>query len=123
MRARTSRFDLGELVVGDLAELEPHLRFEQLLAQRRVVVHLGLGGRDDLVEHEPEAADQQRVEDEHRRSVRPARSSFSRMLTKLYGGHGPVYLNVSLSKLRGDRLDAAVERLLPGRARRGTRRS
>ena len=26
-----------------------------------------------------------------------ARSSFSRMLTKLYGGHGPVYLNVSLS--------------------------
>jgi len=27
----------------------------------------------------------------------PARSSLSRMLTKLYGGHGPVYLNVSLS--------------------------
>src|SRR5439155_18723533 len=26
-----------------------------------------------------------------------ARSSFSRILTKLYGGHGPVYLNVSLS--------------------------
>jgi hypothetical protein len=34
------------------------------------------------------------------------------MLTKLYGGHGPVYLNVSLSKVRGDVLDAAVEGLL-----------
>src|SRR6266850_5177664 len=28
----------------------------------------------------------------------PALSSFNRILTKLYGGHGPVYLNVSLSK-------------------------
>src|SRR6185503_18235326 len=27
------------------------------------------------------------------------RSSFSRILTKLYGGHGPVYLNVSLSNV------------------------
>src|SRR6185503_4806933 len=27
-----------------------------------------------------------------------ALSSFKRILTKLYGGHGPVYLNVSLSK-------------------------
>ena len=58
----------------------------------------GVDRRDDLVEDEPQAADQERVEDEHGRSrAQCARSSFSRMLTKLYGGHGPVYLNVSLS--------------------------
>ena len=84
-----------------LAELDPHLRREQLLAQRRVVVQLGVDRRGDLVEDEPQTADQQRVENEHasidRRCRQCARSSFSRMLTKLYGGHGPVYLKVSLS--------------------------
>ena len=65
MRGEDVALDLGELVLGDLAELEPHLRLEQLLAQRRVVLRLGLGRRDDLVEHEAEAADQQGVEDEH----------------------------------------------------------
>src|SRR4029453_2346256 len=29
--------------------------------------------------------------------VQCARSSFRRMFTKVYGGHGPVYLNVSVS--------------------------
>src|SRR5436190_13424146 len=87
-------FDLGEFGLCDVAELELHLRFEQLLAQRRVVVRLGFGGRDDLVEDEPQAADQHGIQNEHH-----ARSSFNRMFTKLYGGHGPVYLNVSLSNL------------------------
>src|SRR5437762_3456218 len=57
--------DPGELLLGDLAELELHLRLEQLIAQRRVVVHLGFGGGDHLVEDEPQAADQDRVQDEH----------------------------------------------------------
>ena len=37
------------------------------------------------------------IESSRNTAVTCARSSFSRMLTKLYGGHGPVYLNVSLS--------------------------
>src|SRR5439155_11725196 len=57
--------DLGEFLLGDFAELQAHLRFEQLLAQRRVVLGLRFGGRDDLVEDESKAADQQRVQDEH----------------------------------------------------------
>ena len=64
----------------------------------RVVVQLGVDRGGDLVEDEPQAADEEGVEDEHVEPSRQcARSSFSRMLTKLYGGHGPVYLNVSLS--------------------------
>ena len=78
-----------------LAGLEPRLSFEQRLAQASLVVHLGVGGQRDLVEHEPEAVDQQRVQNEHVRMsrrvtvARYARSSFRRMLTKLYGGQGP----------------------------------
>src|SRR3954454_15827221 len=56
--------DAGELLLGNFPEFEPHLRLEQLIAQRRVVVHLGLGRGDDFVEDEAEAADQQRVENE-----------------------------------------------------------
>src|SRR5207247_3729554 len=41
-------FNLGELLIGDLAELELHLGFEELLAERGVVLRFGLGGRDDL---------------------------------------------------------------------------
>jgi hypothetical protein len=65
MAAMTSRSISAKLVVGDLAKLEPHLRLEQLIAQRRVVLHLGLGRLDDLVEHEPQAADQEGIKDEH----------------------------------------------------------
>src|SRR5205085_10357363 len=97
------RLERVELVLAQLPEFEPHLRREQLLAERRIVVQFRIDGGGDLVEDETEAADEDRVEDEH---VGPslvsvagqcARSSFSRMLTKLYGGQGPVYLNVSLS--------------------------
>src|SRR5438874_694059 len=58
-------FDPGELRFRDVAELELHLRLEQLFAERRVVLRLRLGGRDDLVENESQAADEERVEDEH----------------------------------------------------------
>ena len=37
-----------------------------------------------------EITDEERVENDHSDSL--ARSSFRRMLTKLYGGQGPVYL-------------------------------
>src|SRR5437763_1963174 len=40
--------DLGKFGVRDLAELETHLRFEQLFAQPRVVARLCLGRLDDL---------------------------------------------------------------------------
>src|SRR5262249_21316962 len=51
--------DLRELGVGDLAELEAHLRLEQPIAERGVVVHLRLPRRDDLVEDEAKAADEE----------------------------------------------------------------
>src|SRR6185295_15517859 len=84
-----------ELLFVHLAELELHLRRQQLLAQRLLVVHLGVHRRSDLVEDETEAADQQAVEDDH--SASEARSSLRRMLTKLYGGQGPVYLKIRFS--------------------------
>ena len=65
IRASTSRSISANSSSDNLAELEPHLRFEQLLAQRRIVLRLGLGGRHDLVEDEAEAADEERIEDEH----------------------------------------------------------
>src|SRR5262245_18105914 len=80
--------DLGELPLGDLTELEAHLRCQQLLAPHGVVGHLGILRRGNLAQDELEAADQEAVEDDH--SDSRARSSFRRMLTKLYGGQGPV---------------------------------
>ena len=60
MRARMSASKLVELLLRHLAELDPHLRGEQPLAQHGVVVHLRLDRRRDLVEDEPHAADQER---------------------------------------------------------------
>jgi hypothetical protein len=57
--------DLGELSVGDLAQFEAHLRFEEHFAERRIVLRLVLRCLDDLVEHEAQASNQQRVKDEH----------------------------------------------------------
>src|SRR5207302_1326076 len=93
--AEEVRFDRAELLLADLAQFEPHLRGKQLVAQMRIVVQLGIGRRGELAEHELDATDEHAVEDDHFPSF--ARSSLRRMLTKLYGGHGPVYLKVSLS--------------------------
>ena len=79
---------LGELRLGDLAELQAHLGGQELLPPHRVVGQLGVHRGRDLPEHELEASDEEGVEDDH--SDSRARSSFRRMLTKLYGGHGPV---------------------------------
>ena len=68
IRREQVALDLRELVVGDLAHLALHLGGEQLLAQRRVVVHLGLGRRDGGLERPRDAGDHQRVEKEHRKS-------------------------------------------------------
>src|SRR6266542_5782749 len=59
------RFKLVEFFLAHLAELDAHLSLEQALAQRVVVVHLPVDGRRDLVEHEPDARDDQRVDNEH----------------------------------------------------------
>src|SRR5439155_1661501 len=91
------RSQRAELLLVDLAQLEPHLRGEELLAQARVVVHLGIDRSGDLAEHELDPGGEHAVEDDHFPSF--ALSSFRRMLTKLYGGQGPVYLKVSLSCL------------------------
>src|SRR5205814_6015041 len=65
--------DGGELLRRDLAELEPHLSRQQLLAQNAVIVELAVHGGDDLVQHELDAPDQQRIEDDHRAAIpRPA---------------------------------------------------
>ena len=53
------------LLQQQLVTLHDRRLGEQLLPERGVVVQLGFGRGDDLVEHEAEAADQQRVEDEH----------------------------------------------------------
>jgi len=90
------RLDGSELLLVDLAHLEAHLRREQLLAQAGIVVQLGFRRLRELAEDELDPAHDHLVEDDH---FSFARSSFKRMLTKLYGGHGPVYLNVSLSYL------------------------
>src|SRR5688572_3635527 len=86
------RLDRGEFLFGDLAGLQLHLRLEEPLALALGIVELGIGNRRHLVEHERDAVDEKAVEQKHQ-----TRSSFNRMFTKLYGGHGPVYLNVSLS--------------------------
>jgi hypothetical protein len=70
-------FDRGEPFLVDLAQLESHLRREQLLAQRRLVDPLRLRGVCHATQHPADAADEESVEEDH------ARSSFRRMLTKL----------------------------------------
>ena len=62
--------DFLELGLGHLPELELHLRLEKSLAQPRIVVRLGVGSGQDLVEDEPEAADQQGIKDEHGNNLR-----------------------------------------------------
>src|SRR3954468_2924743 len=58
-------FQVVELLLADLADLEAQLRHEQALAQDAVIVQLGLDRRRDLVEHEADARDDQAVDDEH----------------------------------------------------------
>src|SRR5688500_7230630 len=59
------RLEGVEFRLAHFSEVQPHLRGEQFLAQVRVVVELGVDSGGDLVENEAEAADQDRVEDEH----------------------------------------------------------
>jgi len=71
-----------------LTRLELHLAVEQDFTQASFIVHLGIGRFRDLVEHEPETADQERIEQEHAQDAAgnvPAQalSSLRRMLTKL----------------------------------------
>src|SRR4030095_12486664 len=61
--------DLGELVVGELTELEAPLRLAELFAEGGIVGRSRFGSRDDLIQHEPQTADQQRIENEHRGST------------------------------------------------------
>src|SRR5688500_5596104 len=58
------RLENRELVLSHFAELHAHLRGQELFAQRRVVVEFRLDRRRDLVEDEPDTADQQRVDDD-----------------------------------------------------------
>ena len=68
------KFVFGKLAQAVDAELDAHLRREQLFAERGVVVQLRLDSRRDLVENEPDAADQERVEDDHSASGRQPRA-------------------------------------------------
>ena len=78
-----------------VAQLEAHLGREKLLLERALVVHLRLDRGRDLVEDEAQPAHEQTVDEDQ--SASAALSSLSRILTKLYGGHGPVYLNFRFS--------------------------
>ena len=53
------RLQLVEFLLVHLAELDLHLRRQQPLTEHRVVVHLRLDGGRDLVEDEPDPADEQ----------------------------------------------------------------
>ena len=75
--ASSSRYSSSD----DLAQLAPHLRLQELLAQGAVVGQLGVDRRHQLVQHEAEPADQEAVDEDH--SDPCARSSLRRMLTKL----------------------------------------
>src|SRR5205085_6389015 len=66
--------ECGELRLAHLAELQAHLRRQQLLAKRVDVVHLLVDGVGEPAQHELDPADQQRVEDDHGvQAPRPAR--------------------------------------------------
>ena len=96
-----------------LTELDPHLCREQLFAQRAC--------RRSARCRPPRRSCRSTnrsppMSIESRRNMRDltqcARSSFSRMLTKLYGGHGPGVLERQLVVALADVLDPRVERLL-----------
>jgi hypothetical protein len=75
------RFELVELCLAHLAELDPHLGCEQLLAERRVVVQLGIDGWAaslSSTKRRPPTSLESMMNTFH-----CARSSFSLMLTKL----------------------------------------
>src|SRR5206468_5273655 len=57
--------DAQEFFLRDFPQLEAHLCFEELPAERRAVERLRLGRCENLVQNEAEAADQNGVEDEH----------------------------------------------------------
>ena len=59
------RLEQLELRLAHLTELDLHLGGQQLLAQRRVIIQLGLDRSRQLVENEPDAADQEGVENDH----------------------------------------------------------
>src|SRR4029079_8065196 len=70
-----------KLFVGDFSELELHLWLEQLLAERRIVLHLGLSRGDDFVEDKAQGADQEGVEDEQFLRLSPTSAGYSRSYT------------------------------------------
>ena len=94
-------FALGVFVVGDATFFELDLELEELLAHRRVVGELLLGVIDDLLDAIPDTrrrrGDRKReeLEQDHLGYTPADRSSWRRIVTKLYGGHGPVYLKFS----------------------------
>src|SRR5678815_657671 len=89
----------------DVAELEAHLQFHEILLHRGVVGELFLHDALHLPQRPFDPGDgagdreeQKLREEAHGLSAnQSAFSSLSLMLTKLYGGHGPEYLNVSSS--------------------------
>ena len=69
------RLEGREFLLVDLAQLHPHLRGQQLLAQASPRRSSPLDRRGDLVEDERDAADQEAVEDDHIRPPSRARAS------------------------------------------------
>src|SRR4051812_46593812 len=101
-------FELVELFLADLAELEAHLRVEQPLAQHAVVVQLGLDRCRDLVEDEANTRDDQRIDDQHLVGAFELQPDVDEVVGRPRAG----VLEGELLVLLPDLLDLRVERLL-----------
>src|SRR6266567_2639232 len=92
---------LLRLVLGlvDLALLQPQLQQEQVISDPVLVVELPLREVLDLAEDKAESRKRQRdrrcQQLQQHQELTADRSSLRRILTKLYGGQGPLKLNRS----------------------------
>src|SRR5262245_14500441 len=77
--------ELVEFLLRQLAELEAHLRVEESIAESGVVVQLGVDGGGELVEHEADARDEQRIDDQHINALVPVSAGYSRNCTAATG--------------------------------------
>ena len=106
-----------------MPRLEAHLRFEQPFAERRIVEGFGFGRRHDLVEDKTEAADENRIKDEHGRWQMACQTpqvpsalvlsplQFQPDVDEVVRRPGPRVLERQLVEAAGDFLDLLVERL------------
>src|SRR4051812_10807172 len=102
------RLEAVEILLRHLAEFNPHLGGQQLLAQGGVVVHLGIDRGSNLVEHEPQAAHEERINDEHNR----LRTAECRQSAFRHSSVGPFELQPDVHEVVGRPRAGKLEREL-----------